>query len=260
VSTQDTVVGLRALALFAAELAGSVDVSVAVNYGGSQLDFAVNQANFDLLQTWMPPSAAGDVSVSTSGSGMVLVSATVAYNAPEEEVEPVYTLEVEWTEKEGIWECGFSVIDDAERRLREAMPDMSEASGKKKPNAGMLLADIGVFTGFQTADVEAQLRASPGGSAVKRVEAGPYGNVIIYLDGEVEDLRFTAHEVFAVANRSPANSKVIDYYQPERMGASTVRFGPQPTTSPGPPPDAAEPAASAALAVGFGVLAVLGAL
>ena len=67
------------------------------------------------------------------------------------------------------------MIDDAERRLREAMPDMSEASGKKKPNAGMLLADIGVFTGFQTADVEAQLRASPGGSAVKRVEVRQTG-------------------------------------------------------------------------------------
>jgi len=91
---------------------------------------------------------------------------------------------------------------------------------------------------------EKQLRASPGGAAVKRVEAGPRGNVIVYLTGEVEDLRFTATEIFAVANRSPANSKVIDYYEPERMGSTSVSFADEDPVKPLEPtkrPDSTEP-------------------
>ena len=90
-----------------------------------------------------------------------------------EEVPPVYSLEVEWTETDGIWECGISVVDKERRVLREAAAAEAGEERALKPagtQPGMLLADIGVFTGFTTANVEAELRASPGGSAVKRVE------------------------------------------------------------------------------------------
>jgi CD109 antigen len=262
VSTQDTVVALRALATFAAEVAGSVDVNVAVSYGSARQDFAVGPSNFDLLQQWTPPSPAGSVTVSASGSGMVLVSASLAYNALVEEVPPVYSLEVEWTETDGIWECGISVVDKERRVLREAAAAEAGEERALKPagtQPGMLLADIGVFTGFTTANAEAQLRASPGGSAVKRVEAGPHGNVLVYLSGEVEDLRFTAQEAFAVKNRTPAHSKVIDYYEPERTGSAAVPFEEvklkvSSTDAPPPPPD---DFASSAIAAGLRAVAAV---
>ena len=58
-------------------------MTVAVAYGDAQLDFSVGSSNFDFLQTWTPPSPAGDVSVSPFGSGMVLVSISLAYNVHE---------------------------------------------------------------------------------------------------------------------------------------------------------------------------------
>jgi hypothetical protein len=152
---------------------------------------------------------------------MVLVSASVVYNTLQDEVPPVYTVEVEWTYTDGqgpvVWECGISVKEKGRR-----LTDANDGRALSKARPGMLLADIGVFTGFVTAGVEQQLRASPGGWAVKRVEVGPYGNVLIYLSGEVEGLSFTALEVFAVANRVAATSKVIDYYAPERMGSAAT--------------------------------------
>ena len=74
----------------------------------------------------------------------------------------------------------------------------------------MLLADIGVSTGFSTVDVEKRFRESPAGAAVKRVEVSPENNVFVYLSGEVEELHFQAVEVFDVANRSTVISEVIE--------------------------------------------------
>ena len=151
---------------------------------------------------------------------MALVSATLVYNVLEEEVEPVFTLEVQWTQRErgGEWDCRFSVFDGTQQRQRPTLAGEEPALlarrrrhippewllrtvGDFAPTkyagyAGMLLADIGVFTGFKTVDVERRLRSSRGGAAVKRVEVGPHNNVLVYLSGEVEDLHFQAVEIF----------------------------------------------------------------
>ena len=69
------------------------------------------------------------------------------------------------------------MVDKERRVLREAAVAEAGEERALKPagtQPGMLLADIGVFTGFTTANVEAELRASPGGSAVKRVEVKIY--------------------------------------------------------------------------------------
>ncbi|CAE7832418.1 CD109 [Symbiodinium sp. CCMP2592] len=98
-STQDTVVALNALASYATAAGQNVDVTLQVGHGGSnQESFQINAANMDVLQSFAPSVAVGanQISVSASGSGTALVTASLRYNMPDTVVLPCYDVEVNW--------------------------------------------------------------------------------------------------------------------------------------------------------------------
>lgn len=203
VSTQDTVVALRALSAFAARAATDVDVTVDLVYGAEANSFRVDGGNFDVLQTWVPSNVTNaTATIAVAGTGSALVSSTVTYNVPEDALPSGYDLAVTWGNETGTWVCTVDVTahEDGER--------------------GMLLLEVGLFSGFTAARAKAELMAT---GHVKRVEVTD-GKVIGYLDKPVKGLQFTASEEFEVTGRKPANAKVYEYYDPARQGSAITAF------------------------------------
>merc|ERR1719265_1860537 len=203
VSTQDTFVALRALAAFAEKASTGVDLRVDLAYGDETAAFTVDGSNFDMLQTWVPSKVSSvTAEIAVAGTGSALVSSTLTYNLPEDALPDGYDLAVTWGNDTGTWICNvdISARDDGDR--------------------GMLLLEVGLFTGFTAQHAKAELMAT---GQVKRVEVEG-DKVIGYLDKPVKGLQFTASEEFAVTGRQPVNAKVYEYYDPTRQGSAVTAF------------------------------------
>ncbi|XP_050399700.2 CD109 antigen isoform X3 [Patella vulgata] len=79
-STQDTVVGLQALASFAELMSsGDLDVTLNVKTGSKVQTFTVNPQNSLLLQSYQLPDDTTQVEISATGSGMIIVKVMWRY-------------------------------------------------------------------------------------------------------------------------------------------------------------------------------------
>jgi CD109 antigen len=226
-STQDTVVGLAALARFAAatyESAPQLSLSVSAP-GLSAGEIAVTPATATLLQQMDVPVGA-PVTLSASGSGTVLVQLTTRYN-----VIP--------SGGGGGAGAGFhlqlsavNVSNGAPgvRRLLDATPSAllhQTVCATRLPGApaarqtGMVVLEAGLFSGYSPtgASLAAVQAAAPG--LVKRVDADiPGRRVLFYLDslpsggGEPLCISFDSLQTAELSGLSPANSRVYSYYAP----------------------------------------------
>ena len=94
-STQDTVVGLQALAKYAERISTtSNNVQVVVKYGeGSESRINVNQDNALILQNYELPSTIRAVNISATGRGFALLQVAYKYNVNVTGAWPRFTLE-----------------------------------------------------------------------------------------------------------------------------------------------------------------------
>ena len=98
-STQDTCVGLQALATYAAVVRGNIGSLqlTATAPGVSSPRFTVDASTFDVTQTWAVPSTfSGPLTVTAAGSGSALVSLAVEYHVPSQEAPPAFSLNASW--------------------------------------------------------------------------------------------------------------------------------------------------------------------
>lgn len=208
-STQDTVVALNALASYATAAGQNVDVTLQVGHSGSnQESLQINAANMDVLQSFAPSVAVGanQISVSASGSGTALVTASLRYNMPDTVVLPCYDVEVNW-------------YSSAVQACSQPKPSCTPAAGS------MSIISVGLFTGY-AASVKS-LQSLKDEKVVKRWDLGD-GTVDLYME-ELKTsgktcVQFNVTQEFQVWNVQPALSTVYDYYAPETRGEQLAAF------------------------------------
>ncbi|ROI15093.1 Alpha-2-macroglobulin [Anabarilius grahami] len=206
-STQDTVVALHALSVYAAKvfsLDGSSTVTVqSPDAGGESYNFTVNRDNRLLFQE-EPLNITSKYSVKASGSSCVSVQVACFYNIPTP-VNVTKSLSVEAKVKADCQPLGANLILSFTVNYNGA-----------KASTNMVIVDIKLLSGF-TAD------ASPLGSPpqsfaplVERVDAGG-DRVLVYLREVPKGVPMTytlqLNQVLAVKNLKPAVINVYDYYQ-----------------------------------------------
>ncbi|XDV11094.1 hypothetical protein PO909_000124 [Leuciscus waleckii] len=208
-STQDTVVALQALSVYAAQvfsLDGSSTVTVQSSVvGGDSYSFKVNRDNRLLYQEKPLKNVPGKYSVKVSGSSCVSVQVACFYNIPTP-VKVSMTLSVE-----------AKVTGDCQPLGANLMLKFTVKYNGVKSSTNMVLVDIKLLSGF-TADASL-LGSSPQTFAplVERVDVED-DHVLVYLKevpkGVPMSYTLLLKQVLAVENLKPAVINVYDYYQP----------------------------------------------
>ncbi|XP_073690843.1 alpha-2-macroglobulin-like [Garra rufa] len=207
-STQDTVVALHALSVYAAQVfsrEGSSTVTVQSSVaGGDVYTFEVNRDNRLLYQEKLLKSFPGKYSVQAKGSSCVSVQLACFYNIPTP-IKAATTLSVE-----------AKVTGDCRLPGASLMLNFTVKYNGAKPTTNMVLVDIKLLSGF-TADTSL-LGSSPESFAplVQRVDAED-DHVLVYLKevpkGVPMSYRLQLKPVLTVQNLKPAVINVYDYYQ-----------------------------------------------
>ncbi|XP_067293425.1 alpha-2-macroglobulin-like protein 1 [Pseudorasbora parva] len=207
-STQDTVVALHALSVYAAQvfkLDGSSTVTVQSSVvGGDSYSFSVNKDNRLLYQQKPLKNVPGKYSVKASGSTCVPVQIACFYNIPTPiTVSKMLTVEAK-------------VKGDCRLVGANLLLNFTVKYNGAKASTNMVIVDIKVLSGF-TADTS--LLGSPPQSfapLVERVDAED-DRVLVYLKEVLKGFPITytlqLKRVLAVQNLKPAVIKVYDYYQ-----------------------------------------------
>ncbi|KAK7175524.1 hypothetical protein R3I93_002440 [Phoxinus phoxinus] len=207
-STQDTVVALQALSVYAAQvfsLDGSSTVTVLSSVvGGDSYSFDVNRDNRLLYQEKPLKNVPGKYSVKASGSTCVSVQVACFYNIPTP-VKVSRTLIVE-----------AKVTGDCRPLGSNLMLNFTVKYDGVKASTNMVLVDIKLLSGF-TADTS--LLGSPPQSFIPLVERVDVedDHVLIYLKEVLKGVPMSytlqLKQVLAVNNIKPAVINVYDYYQ-----------------------------------------------
>ena len=277
-STQDTVVGLEALAAYAAatfdddaslsvsvsrnarseaslESLESLECSAAPAGGYASSPVQISRENFDIMRV-LDFGAISGVDVAVTGSGTAVVTLSVTYNL-KQPVTGAYGVAVE----------ARAVVGDASAKKRrfslrrsflgsqsqsdsddsavsaEAFLDASDADAiemtacvtrpgsydDKGDVAGMLVARVGVFTGFAPTEVSLEKVRADGGVFVRRVDWSERSNeVVLYLEGTAFDashplcVTFEAIKRTQVAAPRRATHVVAHYYRPDVESEATT--------------------------------------
>ena len=206
-TTQETVVAFRALARAARCAQESVDATIDLVAGGAVAHtFTVNRSNYDVLQTAELPGG-GEGRLVMTGVGKAAYQAATRFNLPGEETPPPRALliDVEYLTEH------VAVDDVVDVRVRLLYPGPRERTN-------MVIADIGVPTGFQV--VEASLTALVEAGVAART-AVAVRKVIFYLRELVAErelvFTFQARALFPI-RAAAVPSTAYDYYAPEASG------------------------------------------
>ncbi|XP_038548731.1 alpha-2-macroglobulin-like isoform X3 [Micropterus salmoides] len=202
-STQDTVVALQALALYAtAVFSPEGSSTVTVQSPSGQLTFDVNQNNKLLYQEKLLQEVTGKYSLEVKGSACASVQISLHYNIPTP--ADVTTLSVEVKPE----------ADCTSLRPKLTLKLKSLYSGTAS-TTNMVILDIKMLSGF-VPDPES-LRRLKGALLVDRVEEKE-DHVLVYIRELTKDIAINHSldllQEVTVQNLKPAVVKIYDYYQP----------------------------------------------
>jgi len=241
-STQDTVVGLEALSRFASATLGtefSLDVTVEPNgFGLDSFVESVTSDTFDVLQR-VDVGNTTELKLTVTGAGTALAQLSVTYNLVQDPSSVAYDLIV----------TAKAVVADSKKRrffsrrkllaasviagevLAEDVDTVEitactkRADGVTQNSQGMVLLEVGLFTGFAaTVDSLDSIRLVGAGLA-RRVDTDDR-LVTFYLEDVTDEetcVTFDAAKRFGVANLQPAVSSVKAYYHPEQATVTDVK-------------------------------------
>ncbi|XP_024258878.1 CD109 antigen isoform X1 [Oncorhynchus tshawytscha] len=213
-STQDTVVALQALSVYAAfSGADAIELGVEVSTSVSPTvsHFNINSTNY-LVHQSKEVDAEQDllINVFMEGRGFALFQMNVFYNIEDRVLSERshddtdhegFSLEVEVLDDE----------DDLDHIMLSICTRLLES--QKIAQTGMVLVDVGVLSGFTLAP-----QAVATGDLVRKVEASP-GKVSLYLDSLTTTqvcIRIPMIRNFKVSRVHDAVVQVYDYYEPRR--------------------------------------------
>ena len=155
-STQDTVVGLQALIEFAVNARFDVDMDVALSAGAWSETISVSASNADVVQIVEVPN--GDVlSAAADGSGEVVMQVVNRFNMPDVPTVGGDAFTIDVTYSADSIEVNDRITITADAAFNP--PTLPGPLGPSTPpNAGMVVIDIAVPTGFAAvADTVANL-------------------------------------------------------------------------------------------------------
>ena len=196
---------IRALFVAARTVRRDISLSLSLLDGDNVLEsLLVNEDNFDLLHTFTLPLGAGPLRLRAAGDGSVGFQVASKFNLPDEQLPPPRDMEITVDyDSEGI-----EVDDILDARVRMVYTGAKE-------NTGMVIADIGVPTGFLP--LRSSLNALIEAGTASRVDVAGR-SVIIYIDslasGEAVDFSFQMRALYPVRSEGPV-SRVYEYYDAE---------------------------------------------
>ena len=204
-STQDTVVAIRALFVAARTVRRDISLTLSVFDGDNVIEtLLVNENNFDLLHSFALPPGAGPLRLRATGDGSVGLQVASKFNVPDTQLPLPRDMEITVDyDSEGI------EVDE----LLDARVRMVYTGAKE--NTGMVIADIGVPTGFSV--LRSSLNALIEADTASRVDVAGR-SVILYVDslarGEAVEFTFQMRALYPVRSEGPV-SRVYEYYDAE---------------------------------------------
>uniref|UniRef100_A0A803TK12 Alpha-2-macroglobulin-like protein 1 n=1 Tax=Anolis carolinensis TaxID=28377 RepID=A0A803TK12_ANOCA len=208
-STQETIIGMQALAKYAALTYREIeDLKVVVKSGEDfQHEFHVDKKNQLVLQQTSLPAIPGQYHVEVSGNGCAYVQTTLQFNHQPEKPK-VFDLSVTTSPKE---------CNQTSRKYFDILLQVSYIGERETSN--MALIEVNMVSGF--IPVKKSVKKLKNNTHVKKVELDP-DKTIIYLDEldrNVQSYHFSVEQEFEVLDLKPAIVKVYDYYHPGNSAA-----------------------------------------
>uniref|UniRef100_A0A8C2BCC5 Alpha-2-macroglobulin-like n=1 Tax=Cyprinus carpio TaxID=7962 RepID=A0A8C2BCC5_CYPCA len=203
-STQDTVVALQALSLYATKVFSSDDSStVTVQSVGDTHHFDLNQDNKLLHQEKQLQNVPAKYSIEVKGSTCVSVQVAQFYNIPMPTEAKTLSIDAK-------------IEGDCKTLEQNFILNFTVKYGGPQETTNMLIVDIKILSGF-TADTSMVLLAQ---KYVERVDTKE-DHVIVYLTEIPKHIsmnyKIKMKQVLPVKNLKPAVVKVYDYYQTSKI-------------------------------------------
>ncbi|XP_063055772.1 alpha-2-macroglobulin-like [Engraulis encrasicolus] len=218
-STQDTVVALQALALYATVVFSPHDSSTVTvqTPGGAKQQFEVNQLNALLYQEGALLELPGKFSIEAKGSACASIGVALFYNVPTSSDKTTLAITAQaQPQTEGECNKAQAQILNAEITVLYHGPQES---------TNMAIVDVTMLSGF-TPD-PASLKLLKGIKLVDRVE-NKDDHVLIYLSqvqkGSPAVYKLAIQQDVPVSNLKPALVKVYDYYQPSDQSEAEYSY------------------------------------
>ena len=210
-SSQDTVIGLQALAMFAelsnAKMTKRTDLTIVISKGKSKIGkIRIKEASkMTVKQLDLPPKV-GNYKIKWSGVGVAFVQMISGYHVTGRNYEPLFMLQA----SSAVYE-GLPAVN-----VRFTLPEES--------NSTMYLLEVASPTGmvFTKSLVEGQLQLTDGGfSVITRYDIKEGGQRLhLYVDPatKLKEIEFNIpmDTKFEVTNRMPVQVSLIDYYNPSK--------------------------------------------
>jgi CD109 antigen len=201
ISTQDTVVGLTALAKFAMATRSPVnDLEIGATYEGGSEKFSVSNANAIVLQEAFLPDAARNVNLDVKGQGTALATLSWSYYVEQKPADPSFTISTLVSAKTSKAETIELIVSTSFLRTN-------------KPS-NMAVMEINLPSGYAfDGDELPELRKI---EKVMRYELEDGGTKLqVYFDNLTSapsTIKLTANRLFKVKNPAKAYIMVYDYY------------------------------------------------
>ncbi|XP_031779562.1 CD109 antigen isoform X2 [Nasonia vitripennis] len=219
-STQDTVVGLYALAKLGEKLRTNVyDVQVRITTDvGESKEININSRNFMIVQKHLLLSRTRAINITATGTGFALVQVASRYNLNVTGAFPLFTLDPQVDK--------ISTNDHLQLSICSGFIPTKEAN-----ESNMAVMEVSFPSGF-TVDQDA-LPSLELSQNVKRVETKNGDTmVVLYFDKMVHDKSYcptvSAYRTHKVAKQKPVPVSIYDYYDSSRR--ARVFYEPKMTT------------------------------
>nr|XP_060619447.1 alpha-2-macroglobulin-like protein 1 [Anolis sagrei ordinatus] len=208
-STQETIVGMQALAKYAALTYREIDdLKVVVKSGEDfQHEFHMDKKNQLVLQQASLPAVPGQYHFEVSGNGCTYVQTILHFNHQPEKPK-VFELNVTTSPEE---------CNQNSKKKFDIILQVSYIGERKASN--MALIEVNMVSGY--IPVKKSVKKLKNNTHVKKVELDP-DKTIIYLDEldkNVQSYHFSVEQEFEVLDLKPAIVKVYDYYHPDDHAA-----------------------------------------
>ncbi|KAF1428831.1 Alpha-2-macroglobulin-like protein 1, partial [Spheniscus magellanicus] len=209
-STQDTVVALEALALYATKTFSKdgPDLQASLSSEGFHQNIRVDNTNRLLLQTVELPAIPQDYTVRVQGHGCLFLQAILRYHIPPLRSDVTFAVSVQT-------EC------TAPNATQFPVTVHARYTGNRV-STNMVLIQVELLSGYSpVAGSLEELKKMP---LVKKVESEA-DRVILYLEEltrQPHTYTLLVQQDMQVKDRKPANIKVYDYYMPGELRCCTA--------------------------------------
>ncbi|XP_075114666.1 alpha-2-macroglobulin-like protein 1 [Leptodactylus fuscus] len=205
-STQDTIVALQAMALYAeATFSNKGGATVTVtSTQGFQEQFNVNKDNRLLLQRTTLPEIPGEYTVTSSGSSCVFVQALLRYNVPSQRNEATFMIRLD-----------VRTIQCTRGLRKRLQINIFVAYTGSRQKSNMALIEVKMLSGFFP--VKSSIEQLKAYKVIQRSEEED-DTLTLYMDElgrTVTSFALVVEQEFPVMNLKPAAVKIYDYYEKE---------------------------------------------